>query len=447
MMFHSIRWRLQAWHGVLLTAVVAGFGFTAHRLARAERLRIIDEELQTRAAQLSILPPSIAGNESRLPASVASLFGDTFYFVVWKPDGAVQASSGFVPADLTVPPHTPGQQTHGLRTRGTRREFYRFTQSNRCFLVGRPIDAELAALRRLAWYLTGVGAAVLAFGLLVGWWLATRALKPIAAISAAAETIAAGNLAQRISTAGSDDELNRLARVLNSTFARLETAFAQQARFTADAAHELRTPVAVILTHVQNALASDNLTDEHREAFQACQRAAQRMRRLIESLLKLARLDAGQEPMKRESFDLSQLTHDCVELVRPLANARGIALHCDLPTAPCTGDADLLAEVITNLLTNAIEYNRDHGEVRITARRANANVLLSVTDTGPGISAEDIPHIFERFYRADPSRTQTRDHTGLGLAISKAIVEAHGGTIEVASQPGAGATFTVRLIT
>src|SRR5204863_7102849 len=138
-----------------------------------------------------------------------------------------------------------------------------------------------------------------------------------------------GDLSQRINASDTDNELGRLASVLNSTFSRLEAAFAQQARFTGDAAHELRTPITVILTHTQNGLAGECPNDEHREAFEACQRAAQRMRRLTESLLQLARLDAGQEPMKRERFDLSRTAKDCVEMLRPLADERGIEIDAD----------------------------------------------------------------------------------------------------------------------
>jgi two-component system sensor histidine kinase BaeS len=129
----------------------------------------------------------------------------------------------------------------------------------------------------------------------------------------------------------------------------------------------------------------------------------------------------------------------------PLAEARHLKVHSALPALPCVGDPERMGQVITNLLGNAIEYSRESGEVRITGQKQNGTVILSVSNTGPGIAPDDLPRIFERFYRADKSRTGNGSHTGLGLAISKAIVEAHGGTIEAASQPGTSATFTVRL--
>jgi signal transduction histidine kinase len=256
-----------------------------------------------------------------------------------------------------------------------------------------------------------------------------------------AAKVAAGDLSQRISTADTDSELGRLASVLNSTFARLDAAFTQQARFTADAAHELRTPLSVMLTHTQNGLASECPNEEHREAFEASQRAAQRMRRLLDSLLELARLDAGQEPLRHAECDLAKIAADCIALIRPLGDARRIKIHPELSPAACRGDAERLAQVITNLLSNAIEYNHDGGEIRIAARRANGTATLVVSNTGPGIPAEDLPHIFERFRRADAARSG--GHVGLGLAIAKAIVDAHGGSIEAASEPIRGATFRV----
>jgi heavy metal sensor kinase len=312
-------------------------------------------------------------------------------------------------------------------------------------LVGRSIAEDLAGLRRLAWELAGAGGVVLLLGLTGGWWVATRAIRPIEDISATAVKIAAGELSQRISAADTDSELGRLAAVLNSTFARLEAAFAQQRQFTSDAAHELRTPITVMLTQTQTVLNRERDAAEYRATVEACLRAAQRMRNLMESLLELARLDAGQETLKRVPFDLSKTVSDCGELLTPLAEARRLRIHCAVPALPCVGDPERMAQVITNLMGNAIEYSREFGEVRVTGERQIGTVILSVSNSGPGIAPEDLPRIFERFYRADKARSGGGGHTGLGLAISKAIVEAHGGSLEAASQPGAGAMFTMRL--
>jgi len=311
--------------------------------------------------------------------------------------------------------------------------------------VGCSIAPELKELHRTAFKLTGVGGVILLFGLAGGWWLVGRAIRPIESISTTAVKISAGDLSQRINVAETESELGQLAAVLNSTFARLETAFAQQQQFTADAAHELRTPVSVMLTQTQTALNRERSAAEYRETLEACQRASQRMRRLIESLLELARLDAGQEALKRLRFDLSQTANECAELVRPLADERGVKILAELAPLEITGDSERLAQVATNLLINAIQYSHPNGEVRLKLTSQNGVAALTVADTGSGISAEDLPHVFERFYRGDKSRSVSNGNAGLGLAIAKAIVEAHGGTIEVASQSDVGTTFTVRL--
>lgn len=331
------------------------------------------------------------------------------------------------------------------RTRGELREVYEFMPDGSWILVGRSMAPELATMKRLAYWLFTAGAAVLLLGLTGGFWLATRAIRPIDDISATAQRIAAGDLSQRINISTTDNELGRLAQVLNATFTRLEAAFAQQVQFTSDASHELRTPIAVILSQAQTALSRERAAAGYREALEACQRAAQRMRRLVESLLELARLDAGQEPMKRERCDLSRVARECFELIQPLAVGRGVAMRLDLQAVSCLGDAERIGQVVSNLLANAIEFNRAGGEVRVSTRAEGERALLVVADTGLGLLPEETARIFERFYRIDRSRSQRQGGAGLGLAICKAIVDAHGGAIDVSSQHGVGSTFTVRL--
>jgi heavy metal sensor kinase len=385
----------------------------------------------------------------RLPTDQAGLFGsesNSFYYVVWGPDGKELARSDAAPRDVPLPAAVGAAQAPPEpQIRGVYRELFRAAPGGAVVLVGRSIAEELAGLRRLAWELAGAGGVVLLLGLTGGWWVATRAIQPIEDISATAVKIAAGDLSQRISAADTDSELGRLAAVLNSTFARLDAAFAQQQQFTSDAAHELRTPITVMLAQTQTVLNRERGAAEYRATIETCQRAAQRMRKLTEALLELARLDAGQETLKRVPFDLSRTVSDCGELMAPLAEARRLKVHCAVPALPCVGDPERMGQVITNLLGNAIEYSQESGEVRITGERQSGSVILSVSNTGPGIAAEDLPRIFERFYRADKARSGNGGHTGLGLAISKAIVEAHGGSLEAASRPGAGATFTIRL--
>src|SRR5690348_10675704 len=429
MIFNSIRWRLQAWHSLILVTVLIGFGVTAYRVARGNQLRRIDQELQQRL-MTAFRPgppgephspkgppppgPPEAGPEGRGPERHAG-FGhhdpgawrqhmqeviahagaleagqtNAFYYIVWQQDGSLLASSPGAPANVPLPVEAASlQRPEGdrpgaiTRTRGEFREFCLCFPFGDRALVGRSMAPDLAAMRRLALWLFAAGSGVLALGMAGGWWVATRAIRPIEEISATAVKIAGGDLSQRINASDTESELGRLAGVLNSTFARLEAAFSNQVRFTADASHELRTPVSVILSQTQTALSRQRGAAEYRETLEACQRAAQRMRNLIESLLELARLDAGQQPMKYQSFDLSRVTRDCVELVKPLAAERKVEIRSELPTVQCLGDAERIGQVVTNLLSNAIHFNRDGGEVCLKVRAENGTAFLTVADTG-----------------------------------------------------------------
>lgn len=446
--FRSIRWRLQLWYGLLLVVILAGFGTTAYRLESSRQLRQVDEELRRLLPILVAAQHPVRGNrdlrEFDLPPRDADHFDGTndgaVYYVVWLRHSTRPVTySPTAPRD--VPQPQAGEAT--TRQRGHWRESFLFPGPGDVVLVGRSMTADWAGLRQFGWALVAAGAVVLLLGLVVGAAVVSRALRPIGSISAAAQRIATGDLTQRINTGGTGSELEQLAAVLNSTFARLDAAFHQQTRFTADVAHELRTPVAVVLTHAQNGLAEGCSNPEHREAFEAVQRAALRMRRLIECLLELARLDAGQEPIRRVECDLAILAAEGLVLLEALARKQGVRLHSDFEPTRVPGDADRLAQVVANLLANAIDYNLPGGEVRVTTRREDHAGVLAVWNTGPAIPAEELPHLFERFRRVDPSRSA--GHAGLGLAIVQAIVHAHGGAITVASDPIGGTTFTVRL--
>jgi len=505
--FKSIKWRLQLWYGLILVVVLAGFGFTAYQLERNRQFRQLDDELHRRAGMLGAalhhppppreedgnlpmlddqrrrqeadwgepLPdgpppegPSEDGPPGRrfhgpgrfqLPAESAHFFDASdphdFYFNIQARDGTDMAHSTNQPARAAEfratmlagnsfpPPRGNPPRTLVL---GETRVVVDMMPSGEIIWVGCTMAPELAALRMVAWTLSGVGAAILLLGLAGGWWIVSRALGPIGDISTAAAKISAGDLSQRIDVAEAESELGGLAAVLNSTFARLESAFAQQKQFAADAAHELRTPVSVILTQTQTALQRERDAAGYKQTVEACQRAAQRMRRLIESLLALARFDAGQEVLKRLRFDLARTAGECAELVQLLAEERGVKVWIEAEPLEVTGDPERLAQVITNLLTNAIQYNRPQGEVRLKLEGQNGLAVLTVADTGQGIAAAELPRVFGRFYRADKSRTGG-GNAGLGLAICKAIIEAHAGTIEVTSEENAGTVFTVRLPT
>jgi len=459
--YRSIRWRFQIWYGLLLVLVLAGFALTAYQLERSQRLRQLDSELQRRVAAVTSAlrgggppppPPPFGGpppmpprREVRMTPVEEALFqgngAESYYYVVWLRNGEPVTKSRNAPADVPRPQIGGAPQ----RDRGEYREFFAFPAPLDCVLVGCSTRAQVAELQREASRLAAAGGAVLAFGLLGGWWLATHALRPIGAIATAAARIAEGNLSERIPPTSVGSELGQLAEVLNSTFARLDAVFAQQAQFTSDAAHELRTPVTVLLTETQATLARERSPEEYRQALEICQRTAQRMRRLIESLLELARLDSGEAEISSAPCDLSSLCRECIELLQPLARSCQVTVSSTFASTLVRGDADRLTQVVMNLLTNAIEHNVAGGQVQITTSAEGSEVILTVTDDGPGIEPVHLPHIFERFYRGDASRSRRTGSTGLGLAIASAIVEAHGGSIVASSEVDKGTTVTVRL--
>ena len=476
--FKSIKWRLQFGYGLVLAIVLIVLAGTSYQMDHTEQFSKINVEMNSHIAMIVDLmrfpppprrhepgepppqrpfPPDHPPGGLHLPPrddfNLSTFFDATgtngFYYVIWTWDGRRELMQS-----TNAPPDVPRPLGNEWpRLRGTYREtILRIPPkmplepvAGYMILVGRSVAPELHELRRTLLELVSQSAIMWFVGLLIGWVVAARAIRPIEAISATAVKISAGDLSQRINIAEAEGELGRLAAVLNSTFARLETAFAQQQQFTADAAHELRTPVSVILTQTQTALNRERSAAEYRETIEACQRSAQRMRRLIESLLELARLDAGQESMKQLRFSLTGTVNDCVEQLKAIADQRGIKVLTGLVQVEITGDAERLSQVITNLLVNAIQYNRPGGEVRLKLETQPGLAVLTVCDTGPGISAEDLPHVFERFYRGDKSRTVSNGNAGLGLAVSKAIVEAHGGTIQVSSEPGIGSKFTITL--
>ena len=468
--FRSIRWRLLLWYGALLALILAGLGTLAYQHERTVRLGVIDRDLQSRVSLLASAlhpddhrrggsPPPPAdprapgkthsippeGKALRLtPAEAAQFQGSGGFYYATQLQNGPEAFSPNAPAAITF----PSSNDDVVRTRDGYREAWLFPAPGDCVLAGVSLADEQAEMLRYLGMLTAVGTCVLGIALVGGWLLTTHALRPIDSITTAAREIAAGDLSHRIDAGETESELGGLADLLNTTFVRLEAAFAEQRRFTADAAHELRTPISVILTHAQIALLDKRLDAEQHETAAAIERAAQRMRRMVESLLQLARLDAKQDSAPRELIDLAAIASDTVELLRPIAVKRSVTVTTNLQPLKVRGDVVGLGQVVANLVDNAIHYGREGGTVQVTVSPDESDARcaqITVTDNGAGIAPEHIGHIFDRFYRVDKARTGEFGRTGLGLAISKAIVEGHGGTITVQSRVGEGTAFIVRL--
>lgn len=464
---HSLRWRIQIWHGLLLVAVLTLSGVAAYRHQHTSELRRVDRELRERVAVVVDSMPIIstwarrereagAGVPSARPYFVmpderAALFDPksthAFYFVVWRRDGTESARSAGTPDDVDMPERpTLGSLGNVDRSRGAFREAFTFTPPGECLLVGRSTEPELAALREYLRGVVSVGLAVLVLGLGGGWWITSRALRPLQAITTTVERIADGRLSERINAPEQDSELGGLAAVLDDTFAKLETSFTQQAQFTADAAHELCTPLSIIISHAQRGLRGERSAEENHELFDACHRAARRMEKLTTALLALAQHDANATAPNKKLCDIADLARETAALIRPTVDAKQLTLHLDLAPAACVAHADGIAQIMLNLLTNAIEHTPAGGSITLKTSANADHATLSVTDTGEGIAAKHLPHLFDRFYRSDPSRSRSTGGAGLGLAISKAIADAHDALLKVESVLGEGSTFTLCII-
>jgi two-component system OmpR family sensor kinase len=470
-LFHSVRWRLQLWHALILLGLIAAVCMLAYRLAADERRDRIDRELEAfeRAFIRRVwempsdkpkdgLPPSTEevrqrflglDDASKFPLELRELFDpaavDRPYLAYWDGEGKELFRSANAPESLKLPDYPPPDVSQQPRTRGHFRELVRAGPRGFRSLSGRDVTPDRTALSRLALQIGAGGAALWFLGLLGGWFLAGRVIRPIDAISRTASRIAAGNLSERIDIAGADNELSRLSEVLNETFDRLAASIERQREFTADASHELRTPLTVVLSEVSRGLKRERTPGEYREILQNCNHAAGRMRSLVEALLVLARQDGDPKGTPREKTDLSETAADVFEMLKPLAAQRGIQLESKLDPAICLADPQALSMAVGNLLSNAIRHQPSGGTASVRVFSNKGRAILEVADTGPGIGPEHLPRLFDRFYRVDPARGTEGGHAGLGLAIAKAIVENHHGTIEVESSVGKGSVFRLNL--
>jgi heavy metal sensor kinase len=275
--------------------------------------------------------------------------------------------------------------------------------------------------------------------------IARKALRPVDEISGIARRITAEDLRRRIPERGAGDELDRLTATLNAMLTRLDAAFEQLRRFAADAAHELRTPLTVLRGGLEVALRNPRSAAEYERVLRSSLEEVGRLIRMSEDLLLFSRATAGLEGA-RAPMDVERIVLDAAEVGVRLAEHTGVAVRVK-ETAPVTvmGDAGALRRAVVNLVENAVKYTPSLGTVELTLTREPAWAVIAVSDTGPGIDPADATRVFEPFVRLDTARTRETGGTGLGLAIAHAIVVAHGGSITLQSQPGAGATFTIRL--
>ena len=279
-----------------------------------------------------------------------------------------------------------------------------------------------------------------------GYWLVRRALTPVEQITRAAERITQHNLSERLPVSPTGDELERLSVSLNRMIARLDDAFQNSKRFVADASHELRTPLTILRGELEDLTEDAHLDAELRARAASLLEEVMHLGKIVEELFTLSRLDAGEAQTEWSRFDLAELAQTTAEQMSLLAEDKNISISCDThQPVSVEGDRVRLKQVVVNLLDNAIKYMPENGGIRLRVQAVNGHAVLEVEDDGMGIPAEALPHIFERFYRVDQTRSADSESAGLGLSIVKSICTAHGAEVEAESTPGKGSRFRVKL--
>ncbi len=341
--------------------------------------------------------------------------------------------------------------TPGIRTLHVNGEAYRILTEPvivGTLQLGAPLSAFNKVVEDFTWTVLLASPGLLILSGIGGYWLSGRALAPVETITKTAQEINAQDLSLRLPVRGSRDELDRLSETLNGMFARLETAFRRITDFTADASHELRTPVAVIRTTAELTRSKPRTNAEYEKALDSILAESEHTTALIEDLLLLARADSPGQALASEPLDLMEVAEAATQEATVLANARGVRLTAALPEpVPFRGDHESLRRMLLALLDNAVKYTPSGGTIRLTLRVIGSEAEVTVRDSGTGIAPEDLPHLFERFYRASKDRRRDggRGGAGLGLSIAQWIARQHRGEISVVSLPGEGAQFLVRL--
>jgi len=331
---------------------------------------------------------------------------------------------------------------------GARAAAHRLSAGGHDYLIlaVEPLDAiagDLEDVRRALEIAVPLAIALAAIG---GYLVATRSLVPLKSMAEQAHQITGSNLEARLEIGDAAEELAVLAASFNELLSRLDRSFETMRRFVADASHELRTPLAVIRGEADVALSQERGAAEYRQSLAIILDESRRISRLVDDLLNLARADSRHVRLQIEEFYLNDLLAECCRSAQALAAAKGVAVECRAgEDVMFRGDEELLRRLAMNLLENAIRYTPAGGQVSVGLEVAGPKVLIRVADTGIGIAPEAVPHVFDRFFRADRARSRQNGGFGLGLAIVKWIAESHDGAVELTSQVGAGSTFTVTL--
>ena len=484
----SIRWRLSVYYSVALAATIVAFGALLYLERRSSAVREREEQLTQRLEnELGLIRSSIAewSNYFDVVREEPAIGrpGDVSLGLV---DGLRSQLDG-LPRDLifvtdpanrlvynsraasTLDPSALQEVLRVLRRRPTvvngslrleeAAEPYRFVIDTlpheasgtiRAVMVAARPEGPLRGPTQLLVSMLIVSPVIVLAATIMGYWLAGRALSPLDVMVEEVEAIQDGrSLHRRLAVPPGDDELSRLGANLNAMLGRVERSFVALRRFTADASHELKTPLMVLRAGVERLLTHPEAPEEIVDALDETLRQINEMTELVTNLLTLARADEGRFSLVRDAGDLVPLVAEAGETAEILGERAGVAVELRLPDHPLLAsiEAGRIRQLLMNLITNAVKYTPAGGTVEVSLAAEGDEATIVVRDTGIGIATGDLPHVFERFWRADPARSRSGDRpgTGLGLAISKWITEAHGGTITVQSRPGRGSTFTVAL--
>ena len=476
---HTIRGRLTAWYAAALALTLGSFGVVVYVAARTAAYRELDRRVEATAELAAgiltesyrvgstVLREDTARRAQLVPELAAALEAVPDHLAISHREGRVLFLSPASRA-LTLPQveafsslAQKGPPEGVVRLPGNGpvihyavRPVLRAGPAVGAVVAGADVQATEHALQQLAVTIVFVILIGIIAAVLIGELVARHALEPLDQMITEVREITDGrSLHRRLAVPMEKDEVGRLADTLNGMLARLERSFTALRRFTADASHELKTPLTVLRAGVERMITHPKAAPppETLPILEETLAEINRMTELVEGLLTLARADEGRAELHRESVDLRTIVEEVRETGELLAEHAGVQMEVTTPGAPVMlqADASRMRQLILNLLENAMKYTPAGGSVRVVLGDGaeNGRVQLSVADTGIGIAPGDLPHVFDRFWRADTARTRTdeRAGTGLGLAICKWIAEAHGGTIEVQSRPGRGTVFTVTL--
>ncbi|HZD71491.1 MAG TPA: ATP-binding protein [Actinomycetes bacterium] len=454
-----VRVRLTAWYLALLgLTLVALSGFLLLRL-HADLIAGMDGSLDARAAEvLSLRHPGDGGFGPAGRAALAGLPPRAAAAQLLSPDGRVVASVGDVSAVRPLLGRDRlGEVRPGRKLRASVRlssEHQRFRVlavaldgggSREILVVASSLDGVDESVDRLQLLLLIAVPAALALAGAGGWLLAGKALWPVARMTRQAGAIGGDQLHERVSVPPARDELAQLASTLNTMLDRIERGVAERRRFLADASHELRTPLAILRAELEVGLRDRHRANGSAELLQSSIEEVDRMSGVVEGLLTLARADEGRLELMPEQVDLGEVASAVVAKLRPMAEAKRIALTLEGDGPRVTADRARILQVTTNLVDNAVSYTAPGGRIQVRVWQTADEAVLSVHDSGQGIAPAALPRVFDRFYRADAGRSRAHGGSGLGLAICKQLVEAHGGRVRAESELGVGSTFAVTL--